>query len=214
MFSSLISVLRKNIPGKYHPSGEARYERKFVVKRLSYKQIESIIKHHPAAFREIYKQRQINNIYLDTHDLKTYFDNVYGNTTRIKVRIRWYGDTFGAVEKPVLELKIKNGLAGKKLSFPLNPFTLDNTFDQDTLKRALNHPELPAWVTEKLSGYFPALLNNYLRQYYSAHDNKIRITIDEKMTYYGISSRNNSFIRKYEEKSAVIIEMKDRKSVV
>ena len=208
MLSNFISAFRRNISDKYQPSGDGRYERKFVVDRLNYWQIESIIRHHPVAFKEIFKKRQINNIYLDTVDFKTYFDNVYGNTTRIKVRIRWYGDTFGPVDKPVLELKIKNGLAGRKLSFPLNPFVLDKTFDQETLKRALNHEELPVWVKEKLSGYYPALLNCYLRKYFASPGRKVRITIDEKMTYYGISARSNSFIQKYEEKRAVILEMK------
>lgn len=208
MLSNFVSSIRKNILEKYKPSGDGRYERKFVVDKLNAQQIESIIKHHRAAFSEIYKKRQINNIYLDTIDLKTYFDNVYGNTRRIKVRIRWYGDTFGAVKKPVLELKIKNGLAGKKLSFPLNPFILDETFDQETLKAALDHSELPLWVVEKLSGYYPSLLNSYLRKYFISFDKKIRVTIDEKMMYYSIGRRNNSFIKKYEEKKAVIVEMK------
>ena len=36
--------------------------------------------------------------------IKNCFNNVDGLKNRVKVRIRWYGDLFGVIEKPVLEL--------------------------------------------------------------------------------------------------------------
>ena len=208
MFQNLLSSIKTRINERSAPAEKGRYERKFVVKSLKYAQIRSIIKHHPAMFSEIYRQRQINNIYLDTIDFKTYFDNVYGNTTRVKVRIRWYGSTFGKVEKPVLELKIKNGLAGRKESFLLDAFVMDEKFSVETLHSALDHTNIPAWVKEKLSGYTPSLLNSYKRQYFLSHDKNIRITIDDKMTYYHIAARNNTFTRKQLDRNSVIVEMK------
>lgn len=159
-------------------------------------------------FREKFKKRKINNIYLDTPTMNSYFGNVYGNASRMKVRIRWYGDTFGLIERPVLELKIKSGLSGKKKSFPLNPFTLDKNFTRDTLKALLDHKDMPEWTKAELAGYQPVLLNNYLRKYYVSDDKNIRITLDEGMTYYKISPLNNSFIQKHEDKSGIIVEMK------
>lgn len=208
MLQDILSNISNRIKQRSAPAGKGRYERKFVVRNLDYQQIKSIIRHHPAMFREIYKQRQINNIYLDTFDLKTYFDNVYGNTTRGKVRIRWYGETFGQIEKPVLELKIKNGLAGRKKSFPLGPFCLDTAFDRDTLKHSIEHAGLPQWVTEKLKPYAPSLLNSYKRQYFLSADRNIRMTIDDEMTYYYIAARNNFFNRKKIDHESVIVEMK------
>ena len=41
---------------------------------------------------------------------------------RIKSRIRWYCEIFCVIEKPVLELKIKNSLLGRKESYPVNTF--------------------------------------------------------------------------------------------
>ena len=204
---TFLSVIREKLNKKKEPS-KSRYERKFVIRSHDIRQIESMLRIHPAAFREIYKKRQVNNIYLDTLDLKSYFDNVHGNTTRVKVRIRWYGDTFGKIEKPVLEMKIKNGLAGRKRSYRLNPFTLDRDFSSHTLTGAFDHPMLPLWVREKITPYRPALLNSYLRKYYVSSDLKVRITLDEKMTYYHIGSQNNNFIQRYEERNAVIMEMK------
>lgn len=208
MLHDLLAVIKSKFTEHANHPEQGRYERKFVVKGLNYKQIKSIILHHPAIFREIHRQRQINNIYLDTFDFKTYFDNVYGNTTRVKVRIRWYGSTFGSVEEPVLELKIKNGLAGRKESYPLIPFTLDNSFNQDKLDRVLKQSDLPLRVKEKLSSYVPSLLNSYKRQYFQSDDKHIRVTIDDAMTYYKITSRNNTFTQKKLDRESVIVEMK------
>jgi SPX domain protein involved in polyphosphate accumulation len=97
---------------------EYRYERKFLVPRNSWDSVESVIKRNPAVFSPLYYPRVINNIYLDTIPLGYYFMNVEGVFDRTKVRIRWYGDLFGPVRKPVLEFKIKAGLLGKKASFP------------------------------------------------------------------------------------------------
>jgi len=205
---NLVSVIRKKLASDENTTGNGRYERKFVVKKFDIRQLESILMLHPAMFREKFKKRKINNIYLDTPAMNSYFGNVYGNAARMKVRIRWYGNTFGPVERPVLELKIKNGLAGKKMSFELNQFTLDKNFNRDTLKSLLDHKDIPEWTKTELASYQPVLLNSYFRKYFVSDDKKIRITLDEGMTYYQASPQNNSFIRKHEDKDSLIIEMK------
>ncbi len=175
---------------------------------LGYRQVESIIRRHPHGFRQIFGRRQINNIYLDTHDMKAYYDNVRGNSDRIKVRIRWYGDTFGYIEKPVLELKIKKGLAGRKESHALEPFTLDTAFTADTLRQSFSSSGLPEKVFDLLKSHIPALLNSYSRKYFATPDRSVRITLDENMKYYRIGPRNNTFLEHYEERGSVIVEMK------
>ena len=84
-----------------------RYERKFLVSELNRFEIESIVRLHPAIFSEIYHQRSVNNIYFDTMNVSNYLDNINGVKQRLKVRIRWYGDLFGFIDKSVLEFKIK-----------------------------------------------------------------------------------------------------------
>ena len=97
-----------------------RYERKYFITEITYGDIDSIVKLHPAMFSEIFHKRSVNNIYFDSPDLNNYFDNIDGNMYRVKSRIRWYGRTFGVIEKPVLELKIKNGLLGRKECYSVN----------------------------------------------------------------------------------------------
>ena len=86
---------------------DLRYERKYCVSELMHEEIEGLLKLHPAVFQEIYHKRTVNNIYLDTHDLRLYKDNIDGKDSRIKLRVRWYGDLFGKVKNPFLEVKIK-----------------------------------------------------------------------------------------------------------
>ena len=67
-----------------------RFERKFLVSRLRPFDIEHLVKLHPSMFNEIFHPRFVNNIYLDSHSLRNYWDNVCGSSQRQKVRIRWY----------------------------------------------------------------------------------------------------------------------------
>ena len=106
-------------------SPDFRYERKFLVTDLSLQQLELLIRFNPALFSVMYPPRSVNSIYFDHPDLRFYQENVAGLMNRTKVRIRWYGDTFGPIQRPVLEKKIKRGLLGYKESYPLAPFTLN-----------------------------------------------------------------------------------------
>ena len=91
-----------------------RYERKFLIRGLEKNQVESIIKSHPGHFSEIFESRIINNIYFDTVNMSNFSENIIGISNRSKIRIRWYGSTFGNVENPLLEIKFKKGLLGRK----------------------------------------------------------------------------------------------------
>jgi len=84
-----------------------RYEKKFIIDQLCHQEIEQLIKHNPAMFSEIFYERRVNNLYLDSLDFTNYNENLSGITERLKIRIRWYGKVFGVIKKPTLELKIK-----------------------------------------------------------------------------------------------------------
>ena len=186
----------------------SRYERKFVISGVSKPGIEQIVKSHPSAFSELFHERNVNNIYLDTPNLTFFLDNVAGKSRRKKVRIRWYGDLYGRIEKPVLEFKLKAGAVGDKLSFQLHPFTLDENFDQNTLLETFASSNLPDWVREEILPLEPHLLNRYTRKYFLSFDKKFRTTIDNQLIYHDISRRNNSFIKKSVNETDVIVELK------
>ena len=185
---------------------EYRYERKFFVTELSKYEIESIVKMHPAIFSEIYYKRFVNNIYFDSFNFTNLRENVEGATNRIKIRIRWYGELFGYVEKPVLEIKIKKGLLGKKISVPLKPFSLTKkTKIPDILKSIQDLQEIIEIDFESL---IPSLLNRYSRKYYQSFDKNFRITIDNNQSFYFINQNNNSFLNHHNDNRATILELK------
>ncbi|WP_298755423.1 VTC domain-containing protein [uncultured Psychroserpens sp.] len=171
-----------------------RYERKFTVPdKFSLKTIEQYIKRNKALFREVFHLRQVNNIYFDTAGYNDYLDNVLGVSDRKKIRIRWYGDTFGEIKKPVLEIKIKKGLVGDKWSYKLKPFVLDNDFDSTKIQNIFKASELPLPILESVKMVTPTLLNSYSRRYFMSADNKFRVTLDYKLLYHKIDKRFNNF---------------------
>ena len=186
----------------------SRYERKFVIGGLSRAGIIQIVKTHPSAFSEIFHEKYVNNIYLDTPNLTYFLENVMGKSRRKKVRIRWYGEMFGEIKKPVLEFKLKAGAVGDKLSFRLKAFTLDENFDQNTLIETFADSDLPDWVREDIIPLEPHLLNSYTRKYFLSFDKKFRTTIDNKLFYYDISRRNNSYLKKSVNETGIIVELK------
>jgi SPX domain protein involved in polyphosphate accumulation len=191
---------------------DARYERKFVVGGIGPKEVEKIIQFNPAMFSEIFYERNVNNIYFDSINQDSYFGNVDGDFQRLKIRVRWYGKMGGLIENPVLEVKIKKGEIGKKLSFPLKKFILDRNFSQEYFKKeVLDKSKLPKWILEKLRRYNFSLLNHYKRKYFISSDKRYRITLDRDLIFFEIKNRNNLFMNKIKEEK-IVLELKyDRK---
>ena len=120
-----------------------RYERKFLVDQLDQHQVMGLIKRHPSMFSEPFPPRFINNFYLDTANMEHYHDNVVGAADRRKVRIRWYGDLMGQIERPVLEFKIKHGLVGTKRNYPYPSFHLRSGAGMETVMPSPGATEHP-----------------------------------------------------------------------
>ncbi|MDA8591360.1 VTC domain-containing protein [Flavobacteriaceae bacterium] len=186
-----------------------RYERKFTVPNsFKLSTIKQYVQHNTFLFREIFYQRQVNNIYFDTYAYNDYFDNVLGVSNRKKIRIRWYGDTFGTIAKPVLEVKIKKGLVGDKWSYKLKPFVLDNNFTQETIQKVFLDSDLPKPILESVRNVFPTLLNSYSRRYFLSANKKFRITLDFDLLYYKIEKRFNNFALLPAKDDNKIVELK------
>ena len=165
----------------------SRYERKYLITDMQLPVVFQQIKLHPAGFSPIFYPRYINNIYLDTQNLDAFYENLIGRGQRKKARIRWYGNINGKIEKPVLEFKLKEGLLGNKLSFPLVPFDFDENFDYETLKKVFQDSNLPVWALESVLKQRPALVNRYKRTYFMSFDKLFRVTVDEELSYYEIN---------------------------
>ena len=82
--------------------------------------------------------------------MENYQDNINGHPKRLKIRIRWYNNTFGAIERPVLELKIRENHLGSKLSFPLISFVLDKNFSREKIAYAFQNSVVEILVKKSL----------------------------------------------------------------
>lgn len=185
-----------------------RFERKFYIQDHSLHEIENEILRHPAVFRKIHHVRQVNNIYFDTHGMQAFVDNIEGVPKRKKSRVRWYGETFGPVEKAKLEYKIKQGFLGRKEHFTVAPFTMDAETGTTNLLKALDTSNLPVWVKSELSQLNPKLLNCYKRKYYLSGDGKFRLTVDTDMRFMQPDSIHHGFNWHKVDQGNAVMELK------
>jgi hypothetical protein len=188
--------------------GECRYERKFLVERLDVQQVRALVKLHPGMFYEPYPPRYVNNLYLDTVGLDNYFDNVAGVGERHKVRIRWYGELFRAVEEPVLEFKVKSGLVGSKHTYPFAPFSLDDRFCHRYYRERLEKTDLPGRVKQYMRSLRVVLCNRYYRWYFATRDRRFRVTVDAEMSFCQVRGAGNRFVHRRVDHGRVVLELK------
>lgn len=187
---------------------QLRYERKFLVEGLTVHQVELLVRRHPMLFQRPYPKRIVNNIYLDTYDLEMYQDNVIGVTNRKKYRIRWYGDLFGQIQQPRLEIKIKEGPVGYKETYPLTPVRFEAGFGKEQYLVCIKNSELPKPLSTYLSSLEPTLVNRYARSYYANQGSRFRLTVDHQLSYYHINNHKNRFRYQKKMQQNVILELK------
>ncbi len=152
--------------------------------------------------REIYQERQINNIYFDTLGYTDYLSNTHGDSERKKYRIRWYGKLNDKITSPTLEQKYKKGMLGGKKSISLPEFIFDSSFSFQNYssylkERLLSSSDEYDWMVGELLQRNPVLVNQYRRRYYLTANGKYRITLDHDIMYYHYQSalynKNNTF---------------------
>ncbi|MBN2387299.1 MAG: VTC domain-containing protein [Anaerolineales bacterium] len=190
-----------------------RYERKFLVEGLDSGQVHMLVKRHPAMFYQTYPPRHVNNLYLDTDDLRNYYANLDGEGERHKVRIRWYGKLFGEIAGPTLEFKVKRGLVGTKHTHPFPGFQLQTGFAYHDFQAVILASDLAPEVRTYLRTLQVVLCNRYYRWYYATRDGRFRLTIDNGLTYYQVRKSGNTFQRKYLDDRHVVVELKYEKSL-
>lgn len=187
-----------------------RYENKFVFDSSSYELIKNKILLSPFFFNEIYYERKVNNIYLDSYDLENYNDNLIGTKNRIKQRIRWYGNDKNVIS-PLLEYKIKYGEMGMKKYYSLPDFIIDDKFDYNNYYNCIKdsadkYDSDYLQMINDINQKRPTLYNSYNRVYFISGDLKYRITIDRTQKFEEIGDRylfSHSFM-----KDNIIVELK------
>lgn len=185
-----------------------RYERKFAIADASLAEVEHCVRQHPAVFFSEYAPRIINNIYLDSPDLRNYCQNVNGDSRRAKLRTRWYGQLFGPVPGAVLEQKCKRGHLGTKQSARLTPFEFGPCVSAQAVRHWLDTSPLPENLRHEIRQTEPTLVNHYRRQYFRSGDRQVRLTIDSDLAFYRFQRHTNSFLTRLEVPALVVLELK------
>ncbi|MEM7588330.1 MAG: VTC domain-containing protein, partial [Acidobacteriota bacterium] len=155
-----------------------RHERKYTVPE---EEVGGLAAHlRQAGWRPAYSARHVNSLYFDRLDRPRYLQNVEGLGWRNKVRIRWYGDFWGRVDEPVLEVKIKAGHAGRKRRAALPAFDLEPRTQRKSLGTLLTAADLAEGELRHLEA---VLATRYRRRYYVTRDRRLRLTVDDPVRY-------------------------------
>ena len=165
-----------------------RFERKFIIPERLTHSIEEVIKSNSALMRKIFYPRFVNNIYFDNPSFRFYFENIEGVCERMKMRIRWYGNLKDRIKKPVLELKQKQGLTGTKSFFRMPSFNLSDIYQPGFLSSLFQKTNLDMRKKNLILSLKPTLINRYQRKYFLSADQKFRLTIDDHLKYFPVSS--------------------------
>jgi hypothetical protein len=189
-------------------NSSVRYERKWVPAGRPLAEVLLAVRRHPAAFRTVFPERQVNNVYFDTPSLSHYHDHVAGSSERLKVRLRWYGSFDGDLPHPVLELKFKRGSASWKESFPLPPIRLADLLGRAAAPNWWGAADLPEFVRLRLRSLRPTLANHYRRYYFRAAADGIRLTVDTQLSFLDTRPAGSSLRRLVYPTPPTIMELK------
>ncbi len=182
-----------------------RYERKYRIEGLSPTLILQGLRMHPAGFRLLHPERQVNNVYFDTPGFSTYKDNVEGLAERRKYRVRWYGSETLNIEEPVLEIKFRNNEVGDKKNYQLEAFSF---LEIKKLVTQVNN-----LCPETGKALRPTLFNSYQRLYLATPNKEFRITLDWNLRFAPMMPE--AFISKhhFNENNTCILELKYNESL-
>ena len=202
------AVVKNNAKSASDVMRSYRYERKFLVENHSPHSVEGAVHLHPAQFHRIYPPRFVNNIYLDTALLRNYREAVDGIASRLKARIRWYGNLFATDASPCLELKGKEGNVCHKSVFPLKDFTFTTGMGTRDIDVLLTESQLPAAIRSYIGLMKPVLVNRYRRKYWRSRDGQYRLTLDHNLWFSGFNVFANEYLQQTTEFKNIIVEVK------
>ena len=175
-----------------------RYEKKYKIEHLTAEMVKQAILLHPAGFRKIYPDRQVNNIYFDTPQLTTYKHNVAGISKRKKYRVRWYGTEPTAVVNPNFEIKMKENQLGSKKVTPVDAFTINDLKPVTAVANKLSGSDVPLR---------PVLMNSYVRSYFGIPSRQFRVTVDKHLRYFSCLNAGKFTSYKIQE-PVIVLEIK------
>lgn len=207
--SFIASVLRPTTEIHRMPEVlDPRYEVKFAGEKTRMSALVTWIRMHRVGWHSAFPDRIVTNVYFDTPALDAYEDNQAGISERRKLRYRWYGDSWQPVTG-TMEIKCRSGGAGWKWSAPVDhPLDLTRiTWQQFRDQLRSNLPPVHRFMLDGQPTV--ALVNRYHRTYFASRDGRLRLTIDEQITFYPQLGRSRPQVRHPAHRAdAIVVEVK------
>ncbi|MDC0466449.1 VTC domain-containing protein [Gammaproteobacteria bacterium] len=166
-------------------------------------------------FQESYIPRMVNSLYFDTPNYDFASSNMSGESKRIKVRARWYGeldkkflDSFLS-NSQIFTFEIKRKINSVSDKLNIGEVTYENSENYlsrvNSIQKSLeslvkNQPTLSAF------NLLSTIFTNYEREYYELKSDKnIRLTIDKNISYCNSKTPSDLLML---AKDYVIVELK------
>jgi SPX domain protein involved in polyphosphate accumulation len=189
------------------PWKELRQEVKYVIPADNHHRALNWIWHNDACFYKEYPDRQVNNIYFDSHNHDAYWDNLAGTSSRKKTRYRWYGLSLTPIAG-ALELKYKRNSFNWKWVYKINEVIFRKNASWHSIRRELTS-HLPAELGHHLhENPMPVLINRYQRSYFRSRESDIRITLDTGLIFFKQGRILPNFVHKVSLLNKNILELK------
>ena len=117
---------------------DSRLEIKFITHDVNYPLVVNWIKLNRENFKKRYIDRIVNNIYFDSFDYEAFRDNIYGSSSRMKIRYRWYSH-FKEQQSGKLEFKFKRNIFGWKKRFQVPNLKINPNLRLNTLTKNIKN---------------------------------------------------------------------------
>ena len=166
----------------------SRYEIKFIADSFQYHKILTWLNQHNSCLKVEYPDRQVNNIYFDSHNHSSYCENIYGSPIKSKVRLRWYG-TSEEPKNGSLEIKCKRNQLNWKLIYKVQEDLHKNGADWKSIQSEIRRQLPPGGWKWMDMNPLPVLINRYKRRYFISKDKKVRVTLDSNLKIYDQSRK-------------------------
>tara|TARA_B110000858_G_C17794219_1_gene471499 strand:+ start:2124 stop:2822 length:699 start_codon:yes stop_codon:yes gene_type:complete len=167
---------------------ESRFEDKFLLKNENTTESLKFILNKNNIF-QAHENNEINNIYFDTFNYKSYNEHIEGSLDRSKIRVRWYTNSNYKKNEFYLEYKKRINKKSIKIKIQLE---ISNLYELSpySLSSKLNYLLFDHGIKERYRLIQPVLFNKYNRAYYINQESENRITLDTNIHF---AKTDNSF---------------------
>ena len=148
-------------------------------------------------FKKVFPKRVVNSIYFDTEKYKDVWDNINGFGIRRKLRLRWYNELKNSEVN--FEEKKKIGFVTKK-----NVESIGKYENYKQLNNFIQSKEFTnnKFLLKKKLNLKKILFIQYHRNYFQLPNDKLRVTVDEKLRIF------YKYPNKFIDLDKIIVELK------